>query len=164
DPLRRRAVSVAKEIGCEAAQGVVELLHRVDLDAALLLDPQWFGLWPLEVACRAGKPVFCCPSLECDEEHADALLRPVQASGLPVLMEFAPRFAPATARCRELLREHLGPARLLICESVQPDETGRGPRPAPRLRAPYVGSSLVDFCAFLLDAEPIRATCLHKEG
>ena len=163
DQLRRRAVSVAKEIGCDAAQGVVELLNRVDLDAVLLLDPQWFGLWPLEVACRAGKPVFCCPGLECDEEHADALLRQVQASALPVLMEFAPRFAAATARCRELLRDQLGPARLLMCESVQPDVMSRGHRPSSRARTASVASSLCDWCSFLLDAEPIGASCLHKE-
>ena len=49
-------------------------------------------MWPLELACRARKPVLCCVALEQDAEHADDLLRQVRDSQLPVLMELAPRY------------------------------------------------------------------------
>src|SRR5262249_47924567 len=70
DQVQERALREAKRVSCQAAAGPAQLLEREDVDAVLLPDEQWFGLWPLELACRRNKPVFCGCSLERDEEHA----------------------------------------------------------------------------------------------
>src|SRR5438270_187051 len=90
DQVARRAEAEARRLGCAAAAGPVDLLERDDVDAALLLGRQWFGLWPLEHACRVGKPVFCAVPLTADEEHADDLRRRVADAGLPVQAALAP--------------------------------------------------------------------------
>src|SRR4051812_30923238 len=155
DQVLQRALREAQQLSCAAAVGLTELFERDSVDAVLLLDPQWFGLWPLELACRAGKPVFCCIGLDRDDGHADALCQQVQASRLPVMVEMAPRQAPATARLRDLLATELGPARLVVCESIQP---AGGPRQPPRRRSGLgsVGIPLVDWCTSLLGADPVR--------
>src|SRR5260370_23212768 len=87
DHVQERAVREAKQLACDVAAGPTQLLEREDVDAVLLFDAQWFRLWPLEGACRTGKPVFCACSLESDDAHADALRRQVQQSRLPIVME-----------------------------------------------------------------------------
>src|SRR5207302_1110701 len=116
DQLQERATREAKRMGCAAAAGPTQLLEREDVDAVLLLDAQWFRLWPLERACQTGKPVFCCCSLATDDAHADVLDRQIKESRLPVVMEMAPRFMPVTARLRDLFEADLGTPRLLLCE------------------------------------------------
>src|SRR5438067_8986693 len=54
DQVLGRAERVARELGCAAAAGPAELLESGRVDALLLADLQWFGLWPVELACRAG--------------------------------------------------------------------------------------------------------------
>jgi predicted dehydrogenase len=146
DVLHQRAMREASLLGCAAAAGPTDLVQRHDIDAMLLLDAAWQRLWPVGVACRFGKPVFCCPSLEWDEEHADGLLERVGHSGVPVVMEMAPRAARATARLRELLDGGLGPTRLVLCCACGGAEPGG-------LWAGRV--ALLDWCAALLPGEPL---------
>src|SRR5213592_4845654 len=47
----------ARRLGCAAAGSVIELVERDDVEAVLLTGGQWFGLWPLAHAARAGKPI-----------------------------------------------------------------------------------------------------------
>src|SRR5262245_13755228 len=81
DQVRQRAEREARRLGAAAA-GPAELFERTDIDAVLLLHEQWFGLWPLELACIARKPVYCALALESDEPHADAICRQVRESQL----------------------------------------------------------------------------------
>jgi predicted dehydrogenase len=113
DPSTARAERAARLLGCAAAAGPVELLERDDVEAVLMLDRRWFGLWPLGHACRVGKPVCCALSLLCDEAHAEELRGRVEASRLPVMMALMPALAPASDRLGELLRGRLGAARVL---------------------------------------------------
>lgn len=113
DEVLQRAERTAQALSCAAAPAPLDLLERSDIDAVLLLDPQWFGLWPLEYACRLGRPILCATSLIHDDSHADSLHAQVQASGLPVFVDLPPLLAPASARLAELLRGPLGPPRLL---------------------------------------------------
>jgi hypothetical protein len=144
DQMRRRAHQVAKRLGCRAAAGPTHLLESGDIDAILLLDAQWYGLWPVEAACRYGKPVYCAVPLERDQPHADGIRQKVRNSRLPVLMAMAPRVAPATARLQELMAGRLGPPRLLLCEQASP-------KPGP------ISGALLDWCALILDAIPVAA-------
>jgi predicted dehydrogenase len=107
------AEHVARQVGAAVAAGPVELLHRDDVRAVLLLARQWFGLWPLTVACQHGKPVFCAVSLDQDEDHADALAAEVLASRLPVMMALPWEAAPALALLGELLTASLGAPRFV---------------------------------------------------
>src|SRR4051794_20102520 len=58
DQGRGGAGRAAREIGAAAAAGPAELLARPDVEAVLLLARQWFGLWPLTLACQSRKPVL----------------------------------------------------------------------------------------------------------
>lgn len=111
DPLARRAGRVAREFGCEAADGVEDLLDRPDLDAVLLLDPPWHGLWPLQRAVRAKKAVFLAAPLTGDDGHADEIVRLLDGRPQPSMTAFSTEFIPAAVRLRVLLEKHLGPAR-----------------------------------------------------
>jgi myo-inositol 2-dehydrogenase/D-chiro-inositol 1-dehydrogenase len=148
DQVARRAEAEARRLGCAAAAGPVDLLERDDVDAALLLGRQWFGLWPLEHACRVGKPVFCAVPLSADEAHADDLRRLVADARLPVLTALAPAVAPAVARLGELLAGPLGAARLVRADAALP-AGGRGPALASSALLP-----LLHVCAGLLGGEP----------
>src|SRR5438309_1386478 len=93
DQVWARAAAEAKRLRCHTAGGPTALLERDDVDALLLPDKQWFGLWPVELASRFGKPVFCACPLESDAAHADAVVRKAEEGRLPVMVEMAPRFA-----------------------------------------------------------------------
>lgn len=158
DQVRRRAVREARRLGCAAAAGPTTMLEGGDLDALLLCDRQWFGLWPLQVACRAGKPVFCAVPPDQDEAHAEAVLRQVQESRLPVLVETALRQAPAIVRLQELLASQLGPAQAVLGELVLPRRQRRGSegRTATILDLfGTAGTSLLDCCARLLGGQAV---------
>jgi predicted dehydrogenase len=155
DPVFQYAEHAAQQLECEAVAGLVALLERDDLDAVLLADPQWFGLWPLEVACRLKKPVFCAISLDLEEARAEALVQQVMASGLPVMVEMLPRYAPATARLRKLLQTSLGPVRFLFADVVQP------PSDAEDFTLP-----VLDWCTYLTDSTPqsVQAAGMDSAG
>src|SRR5262249_56295125 len=74
DPIVYRAALEARQVGAEVFAGPTEMLERAAVEALLLLDTPWYGLWPLELACRFGRPVFCAGGLEQDEAHADDVL------------------------------------------------------------------------------------------
>ncbi|HEX4591163.1 MAG TPA: hypothetical protein VH120_14590 [Gemmataceae bacterium] len=112
DACPQLAGAAAREVGCPAAPGVLALLES-DLDAVLLLGRPWYRLWPLEQACRLGRPVYLGTSLVTDDERADELVRQVRLASLPVYSELLPRLAPATDRLRTLL-PRLGPLRSVV--------------------------------------------------
>jgi predicted dehydrogenase len=140
-----RAERAARELGCHAAAGPTDLLDRDDVDAALLLDAQWFGLWPVEQAARVGKPVFCAVPISRDDAHADEVMRRVRDAGLPAMAAMGPSLCPAVTRLRELLATKLGPPRLVRCGGCGP---GRGRPDGAVLPA------LMHACAALMGGEP----------
>src|SRR2546422_237927 len=87
DQVQAVAEMEGKRLGCQAVLGPTALLENKDVHALLLVDSQWFGLWPIEVACRLGKPVYCCGSPAEEGNHAEALVQQVRDSRLPVMVE-----------------------------------------------------------------------------
>ncbi|HEY7423769.1 MAG TPA: Gfo/Idh/MocA family oxidoreductase [Gemmataceae bacterium] len=146
DQIVRRAESEARRLHCTATMGPVELLDRPDVEAVLLCDDQWFGLWPLEHLCRTNKPVFCALSPADDDAHADALRQRIQESGLPVFMALGPLLTPATRFLRQLLTHRLGAARLVRADWSMP-------LARDLLNSPAV-LPLLAGCAWLLDDRP----------
>jgi predicted dehydrogenase len=147
DPRPERCAAVARGQGCSVAGGVVDLLDRPEVEALLLLDRAWFGLWPVTQACRLGKPVFCASSLVHDDAHADGLRETVAAGTTPVVMGLSLTAAPALVRLRELLRRRLGPARLVRCDWTAPRRHRSGSEGA-------AVHALFHECASLFDAAP----------
>jgi predicted dehydrogenase len=151
DPIQERAEQEAGRLGCAAALGPTELLESEEVEAVLLLPGPWYRLWPVEAACRFGKPVFCAALLEHDDRAAD-VQRLVRDSRLPVMMAFPARTALATQRLRQLLEGPLGAPRLLLCSFAVP----------PAAVAWSVPLDLLDWCTSLLPGEP--ATLLAAGG
>ncbi|HEY7311898.1 MAG TPA: hypothetical protein VH643_21215 [Gemmataceae bacterium] len=161
DHVVRRAESEARQLRCTAAGGPVELIERSDVEAVLLFDSQWFGLWPLEHLCRTKKPVFCTLAADSEAAHVDALRQRIQDSELPVLMALGPLLAPANLLLRELLIHRLGPARLVRADwSVTPPRSG----PARDLLSNPVVLPLLAGCAWLLDDRPRSVWTIDGEG
>jgi predicted dehydrogenase len=161
DQIGRRAEVEARRLRCTAAAGPVELLERGDVEAVLLLDPQWFGLFALERACRTNKPIYCALSLDRDEAHADALHQQIQSSELPVLMAMRFMLAPATMYLRELLTQRLGQP-LLVSAEVSVAAPRKGPV-RDLLRNPVV-LPLLAACGWLLDDKPRTVWTIDGEG
>ncbi|HWG41303.1 MAG TPA: hypothetical protein VN688_00855 [Gemmataceae bacterium] len=151
DQIARRAEIEARRLRCTVAAGPVELLERGDVEAVLLLDAQWFGLFALERACQANKPIFCALAPDSDEAHADALRRQIHDSSLPVFMALPPLLAPAMIYLRALLTQQLGLARLVRADwgvAMPPANSARD------LLSNPVVLPLLAACASLMDDTP----------
>jgi predicted dehydrogenase len=159
DQVMRRAEIEAGQLGCVAAEGLVALIERPDVDVIYVLTPQWFGLYPIQLACAHQKPVYCALPMASELGELEALTEQVEASGIAFMPEFARRFYPATLRLRELLATTLGAPRLILGQNrlFGYDRYGQpGPTtqmaPAPLVIDP--GSYLLDWCSFLFQAQP----------
>jgi predicted dehydrogenase len=153
DQIYQHALAQAKHLRCDATLGPVELLERDDVDAVLLLDTQWFQLWPAEQACRRRKPVFCTNQLVLAEPEVETLARQIADSQTPLVVGMETRHAPATVRLRELLATRLGTPRLLACTVTETSGTAEDTSSLLRLFGSAV-LDMLDGCAGLLAGEP----------
>jgi predicted dehydrogenase len=168
DQVPQRAVREARRLGCAAA-GPAELLEHPDVEAVLLLDRQWFGLWPVQRACELDKPVLCCPPLESDIEHADALSQAVQDRSLVLVAERLLAAAPAMSKLRQLLHDQLGAVRAVTCDLSLPGELSAGVERPSKMQSPaelleVADSHLLDTCAALWNAEPLAVLAAGREA
>jgi hypothetical protein len=156
DPISERARRTARRLDCAAAAGPTDLCGRANVDALLILDAPWYGLWPVGVACRLGKPVFCC--LPATAEPDAARLRElIEASGVPVLAALPLRVAPATCQLLKLFETTLGKPRRVVCAGVG------GQAPSALV--------LADWCGHLFGGQPLgihrvagqAVTCLELD-
>jgi predicted dehydrogenase len=150
DEIHQRADLEARRLGCEAAEGPTDLLQTRGLDAALLLERGWYGLWPLEQAARLKKPVFCVPSLAADLENAGRVLEALSQPGVRVMFALPWRCTPATIRLRRLLQSRLGPAKRIVCHLTS--VCGAGSEWA------------VDWCLHLLEQQPAQVQRIASAG
>jgi predicted dehydrogenase len=149
-----RAEREARQLGCAAVTGPAALLERDDLDALLLLDAQWFGLWPLELAAQRKLPAFCTLPVFLHDDRADAVLNELSERGLPLTVETSLRSAPATERARELLQGELGRPRLILGASIGAGATAR--------RLSWT-AEMIDWCIEVFGAGPSHITA-HTSG
>jgi predicted dehydrogenase len=166
DQVHRRSEIEAEQLGCAACEGLTALIERPDVDVVYLLTPQWFGLHPAFLACRAGKGIYCGLPLAGNLAELEALAGAVDQSGIPFMPEFARRCYPATLRLKELLATTLGAPRLILGHSrlfgfdryALPGPTTQL-SPAPLLIDP--GSYLLDWCSFIMQAQPVAVSGLR---
>jgi predicted dehydrogenase len=153
DQVALRAEQAAREWNAQPCDGFRALTHRADIDAVLMLAPQWYGHLPIIAACEAGKAVYCASNLQLDREHARLVKQRVDEAGIAFMSEFPRRHSPATLRLKELIATRLGKPRLLFCHSRVPAELQHG-RPGCNLTPEDHLSELVDWCRYVVGTEP----------
>jgi len=167
DQVGHRAQWAAAEFGASAVDGFRALAERGDVDAILMLAPQWYGLLPILAACDAGKAVYVGHGLPLELELTETIRQRVEKAGIAFAAEFPRRQAPATLRLKELIATRLGPARLVFCHHRLPVPERTSPASACRFE-PTILQELVeqvDWCRYVVGSEPRWVTGIcHGDG
>lgn len=165
DQIALRAQQAAREWGAQPVDGYRALTRRADIDAILMLAPQWYGCLPIFAACEAGKSIYCATSLDLDLEQARQVRERVEMAGVAFMSEFPRRQAPATLRLKELIATRLGAPRLLFCHQRIPAE--QAPH-AGRLGAGGAAMNdlmeLIDWCRYVVGSEPTSVLGLRHRA
>ena len=167
DPVRHRAEQAAAEFHAEAVDGYHVLVQREDVDAVLVLSPQWFRALPILAACQSGKAVYCEVGLDLDVDEAESIRHRVEEAGIAFMAEFPKRQAPATIRLKELIATQLGEPRLLFCHQRSVPETSPASAAVAGVPPPTFRHAIgqVDWCHYVVDREPTLVTGLiHRSG
>lgn len=160
-----RADQAASEFDADAVDGFRALAQRSDIDAILMLSPQWYGCLPILAACDAGKAVYCATSLEVDLHEAARVKSRVEQAGIAFMTEFPRRQAPATLRLKELIATRLGAPRLLFCHMRRPAEYGPGgPRTSVHSSPTNDLIELVDWCCYVVGHRPSSVIGIRHRG
>jgi predicted dehydrogenase len=164
DQVRHRAEQAAEEFHAAAVDGYRALAAREDIDAVMVLSPQWYGALPILAACESRKAVYCAAGLDLAAEDAQLIRSRVDEAGIAFVAEFPRRQAPATIRLRELVATRLGEPQLLFCHQrsvVEPHPATTGwsqTHPATRYLLEQV-----DWCRYVADREATYVTgVLHR--
>ncbi|MFM2094939.1 MAG: Inositol 2-dehydrogenase/D-chiro-inositol 3-dehydrogenase [Planctomycetota bacterium] len=111
------AEQASREFNAIACDGFRSLVNRDDIDAVLVLSPDWYGPLPIYAACDAGKAVYWAAALDVDMEQAREIRERVEKAGIAFMAEFPRRLNPATLRLKELIATRLGRPELVFCHS-----------------------------------------------
>lgn len=163
DQVAVRAEQAAREFGAQAVDGFRALAVRPDIDAVLMLSPQWYGCLPMLAACDAGKAIYCAFSMELDLEQARQMRDRVEKAGVAFMAEFPRRQSAATLRLKELIATRLGAPRLLFCHMRVPAETAvtGGWRGAAHGSPTSDLIELVDWCTYVVGQPPTSVVGLR---
>ena len=161
-----RAQQVARDFEAAAVDGFRALTARKDIDAILMLCPQWFGPLPILAACDEGKAVYCGATLDLDFEQARRIKRRVEESGIAFMAALPRRLAPATLRLKELIATRLGPPRILFCHKrlVVPSPNAADQRAWRNSPAQRDLIELVDWCRYIVGQEPTSVLGVSHGG
>jgi predicted dehydrogenase len=132
------------------------LIRRDDIDAILMLSPQWFGELPILAACDYGKAVYCAAALEIEPERAREVRDRVDQAGIAFMAELPRRHAAATLRLKELIATRLGKPRMLFCHRRKAIPPGSGPQHRRELVEVVHRDlvELVDWCRYVVSNDP----------
>jgi predicted dehydrogenase len=167
DQVKHRAQWAAAEFGATAIDGFHALAAREDVDAVLMLAPQWYGSLPILAACDYGKAVYLGHGLQLEAELAETIRQRVEKAGIAFMAEFLRRQSPATLRLKELIATRLGPPCLLFCHHrlpiVEAGERVSVSRPPPSMLQELVEQ--VDWCRYVVGKDPRWVTGItHSDG
>jgi predicted dehydrogenase len=163
DQIALRAEQAAREWNAAACDGFRALTQRTDIDAVLMLAPQWYGYLPILAACDAGKAVYCANSLQLDPEQAKLVKLRVDEAGIAFMTEFPRRHAPATLRLKELIATRLGKPKLLFCHARVPAEQ-HPLKPGSYPSGTNDLMELVDWCRYVVGEEPTSVVGVRHFG
>ncbi len=154
DQVGRRAEQAAEEFHADPVDGYRALACREDIDAVMVLSPQWYGALPILAACEAGKAVYCAAGLDLSTEETQLIKRRAEETGVAFVAEFPRRQAPATIRLKELIATRLGLPHLLFCHqrSVVEPPTSPATRSHPNPVTRYLLEQ-VDWCRYVANLE-----------
>jgi predicted dehydrogenase len=165
DQIALRAEQAAREWNAQAVDGFRALTRRPDVDAVLMLAPQWYGCLPILAACEAGKAVYCANSMELDLAQARQVKERVERAGVAFMTEFPRRQSPATLRLKELIATRLGQPRLLFCHLRVPAEPPHhGPRTVTNGSPMNDLMELIDWCRYVTGREPTSVLGLRHRS
>ena len=150
DAVQHRAEQAARQLDAAVHDGFRTLTGRDDIDAVLLLSPQWFGPLPIYAACDAGKAIYCAAAIELKDDEALILRDRVREAGVAFMAEFPCRLSPATLRLKELIATRLGAPKILFCNRRRTAELAG--QNGTRCELDMV--ELIDWCRYVVDAEP----------
>ncbi|HAL14367.1 MAG TPA: gfo/Idh/MocA family oxidoreductase [Planctomycetaceae bacterium] len=165
------AQRAAEDFDAVAVEGVRALTSRDDVDAVLMLAPEWYGPLPILAACEQGKAIYCASTLEIHPQKAGEVKRRVENSGVAFMAEFPYRHAPATMRLKELIATRLGQPQLLFCHG----RVGRPQSDHVRRNGSRYGSAgeqivthdlmeLVDWCSYVVGHRPSSVIGVGSNG
>ncbi len=152
-----RARHVAREFGADAVEGFRSLTSRPDIDAILMLSPQWFGPLPILAASDAGKAIYCAAAMDLEPGQAVVIKKRVAEAGVAFMAEFPRRQSPATIRLKELIATQLGPTRLIFCHKRLITRESTNGHPLGRSYGTPITRELVelvDWCRYVAGSEP----------
>ena len=152
EEVAKRADKAAQEFNADTVDGYRALTKRADLDAVLMLSPQWYGALPIHAACEEGKAVYCASAMDFSYPEATEVKRRVEEAGIAFMVEFPRRIAPATLRLKELIATHLGRPRLLFCHLRRPFNAGSQAAADGTILRELI--ELVDWCSYVVGRPP----------
>jgi len=160
------AERAARDFNAVAVDGFRALATRSDVDAVLVLSPDFYGSLPILAACDAGKAVYCADALELDPEQARLIKGRVERSGVAFMAEFPRRLHPATLRLKELIATRLGKPRLLFCHARLSVDSKASIRrhSRPGSQAMYTLIELIDWCRYVVGTEPTSVMGVRHTG
>ncbi len=159
-----RAAQIATEFDAEAVDGFRALAARDDIDAILVLAPEWYGPLPILAACESGKAIYCAAAMDFDLQRAQEIKQRVEKSGVAFMAEFPRRYAPATLRLKELIATSLGNPRLLYCherQRIAPSNDSARRTSHSEIRDLL---ELVDWCRYVVGREPTSVIGITHEA
>ncbi len=157
EEVAHRAEAASREFNADTVHGYRALARRADVDAILMLAPQWYGALPIHAACDAGKAVYCAAVMDLEAAQAAEVKRHVEDTGIAFNVEFPRRLAPATLRLKELIATQLGPPRLLFCHRRLPFGKSVAEGMADRVVMREL-IELVDWCHYVVGHRPSHVT------
>jgi predicted dehydrogenase len=145
------AQQAAREFGARSVDGFRALCQLDDIEAVLILSPEWYGSLPIYAASEAGKAIYCSSAFDISPVEADKLRRCVDESGVAFMAEFPHRLSPATIRLKELIATRLGRPRLLFCHRRSLSK-GKGTRTQAGHNDGFSQelTMLVDWCSYVV--------------
>jgi len=151
----QKAQQAAAGLNACNVDGFRALINRKDIDAILMLSPEWYGPLPILAACEAGKAIYCSTSLDINPSEAREIKKRVESAGVAFMAEFPRRHAPATLRLKELIATRLGQPQLVFChESIRLPSGNGFQSPTGVSHESRLLMELVDWCCYVVGAEP----------
>ncbi len=166
EPVALRADKAIHDFSACGVDGFRALARRPDIDAIFVLSRGWYGELPVLAACDAGKSIYCTEGLDEDLGRATSLKRKLETAGVSFLAEFPRRYAPATARLKELIATQLGRPKLLFCHArlsanQRTKLNGHAVSP-PRSPMSHL-IELVDWCRYVVGEDPTTVMGVEHE-